>query len=168
MDLFQAVAAYLSVSIWSPYLVGVGIGVLSWLAFLLSDHPIGASTAFAKSAGMIEKALRGPDVIRNPIIRKTRRSLTGNGCWWPDCLSGRFPRPGFPGTSPGNGCPGCGKTPLGRISGCAWVKKRVLPFGSFGGRTLIDLARVNNPWVVIFPVTIAVTGFLIFQEMTGL
>ncbi len=47
---------------WSPYVVGVGIGVLSWFTFLLSDHPLGISTAFAKTAGMIEKAFRGPKV----------------------------------------------------------------------------------------------------------
>jgi len=33
---------------WSPYVVGVGIGVLSWLTFLLSDHAIGCSTAFVR------------------------------------------------------------------------------------------------------------------------
>lgn len=42
---------------WSPYVVGAGIGVLSWLAFLLSDSPIGCSTAYANTAGMLESAL---------------------------------------------------------------------------------------------------------------
>ncbi|MBM9604922.1 YeeE/YedE thiosulfate transporter family protein [Desulfopila inferna] len=62
MEIVQTIANYLFASAWSPYLVGVGIGILSWLAFLLSNHPIGVSTAFAKSAGMIEVALRGPKV----------------------------------------------------------------------------------------------------------
>lgn len=44
---------------WSPYLVGIGIGILSWLAFLLSDHPLGCSTAYARTSGMIEKTIRG-------------------------------------------------------------------------------------------------------------
>ena len=44
---------------WSPYAVGIGIGVLSWLAFLLSDHPLGVSTAYARTSGMIEKAFCG-------------------------------------------------------------------------------------------------------------
>ncbi|MGI5819624.1 MAG: hypothetical protein ACOX9R_16185 [Armatimonadota bacterium] len=39
---------------WSPYAVGIGIGVLSWVAFVLSNKPIGCSTAFARTAGMIE------------------------------------------------------------------------------------------------------------------
>ena len=40
---------------WSPYLVGAGIGVLSWLTFYFSDKPIGASSAYAQVAGFIGK-----------------------------------------------------------------------------------------------------------------
>ncbi len=47
---------------WSPYLAGAGIGILSWLAFLLLDKPIGCSTAFARTSGMIEKLFRGSSV----------------------------------------------------------------------------------------------------------
>ena len=36
---------------WSPYLVGAGIGVLSWLTFYFSDKPIGASSFYATVAG---------------------------------------------------------------------------------------------------------------------
>jgi uncharacterized protein len=42
---------------WSPYAVGIGIGILSWLSFLLLDKPIGCSTAFARSSGMFAKLL---------------------------------------------------------------------------------------------------------------
>jgi hypothetical protein len=55
---------------WSPYLVGAGIGVLSWLAFVLSDKPIGVSTAYAQSAGMIEKTIRGSEVEEKPYYRE--------------------------------------------------------------------------------------------------
>ena len=47
---------------WSPYAAGIGIGVLSWLAFLLSNKPIGCSTAFARTSGMIERVFRGAKV----------------------------------------------------------------------------------------------------------
>jgi len=40
---------------WSPYAVGAGIGVLSWLTFFLSDKPLGCSTAFVRTCGMIER-----------------------------------------------------------------------------------------------------------------
>ena len=42
---------------WSPYLVGAGIGVLSWLTFYFSDKPIGASSFYATVAGLIGKAV---------------------------------------------------------------------------------------------------------------
>jgi len=38
---------------WSPYLVGAGIGALSWLTFRFSNKPIGASSFYASLAGMI-------------------------------------------------------------------------------------------------------------------
>ena len=42
---------------WSPYLVGAGIGVLSWLTFYFSDKPIGASSFYATLAGFIGKVV---------------------------------------------------------------------------------------------------------------
>ncbi len=55
---------------WSPYVVGVGIGVLSWLTFLLSDKAIGCSTAFARTAGMIEKIFAGGKVKEKPYYQR--------------------------------------------------------------------------------------------------
>lgn len=42
---------------WSPYLVGALIGVLSWLTFYVSSKPLGASTAYARVAGLMARAL---------------------------------------------------------------------------------------------------------------
>lgn len=42
---------------WSPYLVGALIGVLSWFTFLLSNRPIGASSAYAHVSGMLGRAV---------------------------------------------------------------------------------------------------------------
>jgi len=42
---------------WSPYVVGALIGVLSWFTFLISNKPIGASTAYARVSGMIGNAI---------------------------------------------------------------------------------------------------------------
>ena len=41
---------------WSPYAVGVGIGMLSWFSFASVDHPLGISTAFEQSAALTVKA----------------------------------------------------------------------------------------------------------------
>ncbi|HQX48315.1 MAG TPA: YeeE/YedE thiosulfate transporter family protein [Planctomycetaceae bacterium] len=38
---------------WSPYLVGGLIGVLSMFTFYFSNKPLGASTAYARIAGML-------------------------------------------------------------------------------------------------------------------
>lgn len=42
---------------WSPYLVGAGIGVLSWLTFYFADKPIGASSFYATVSGMIGRSI---------------------------------------------------------------------------------------------------------------
>ena len=55
---------------WSPYAVGVGIGILSWIAFMLSDKPIGCSTAFARTSGIIERLFRGSKVNTKPYYQK--------------------------------------------------------------------------------------------------
>lgn len=60
---------------WSPYIVGVGIGILSWLTFLLSDKPIGCSTAFARTSGMIERLFRGRKVLDKPYYRQFTPSI---------------------------------------------------------------------------------------------
>ena len=46
----------LTMKSWPPYAVGVGIGVLSWVAFATADHPLGISTAFESTAALAEKA----------------------------------------------------------------------------------------------------------------
>ena len=38
---------------WTPWRAGAGIGVLSWLTFLFSDKPVGASTSYASLAGLL-------------------------------------------------------------------------------------------------------------------
>jgi uncharacterized membrane protein YedE/YeeE len=41
---------------WSPYAVGAGIGVLSWFAFAMANHPIGITSAFENTAALGAKA----------------------------------------------------------------------------------------------------------------
>ncbi|HBO43958.1 MAG TPA: hypothetical protein DD670_08510 [Planctomycetaceae bacterium] len=55
---------------WSPYAVGIGIGVLSWIAFVLSNKPIGCSTAFVRSAGLLERFFRGGKVDKKPYYQQ--------------------------------------------------------------------------------------------------
>jgi hypothetical protein len=57
---------------WSPYAVGIGIGILSWFTWLISRKPIGCSTTFARSAGMIEKLFRGDRVETKPYYQEVK------------------------------------------------------------------------------------------------
>lgn len=57
---------------WSPYAVGIGIGILSWFTWLISKKPIGCSTSFARSAGMIERLFRGQKVETKPYYQEVQ------------------------------------------------------------------------------------------------
>ena len=57
---------------WSPYAVGIGIGMLSWLTFLISGKPLASSTSFARTSGMIEKLFRGDKVHDKLYYQKTK------------------------------------------------------------------------------------------------
>jgi uncharacterized membrane protein YedE/YeeE len=48
---------FLTMASWSPYIVGAGIGILSCLALVLADRPLGCSTAFVKARGIIGRAV---------------------------------------------------------------------------------------------------------------
>jgi len=61
---------WLFAATWSPYIAGAGIGVLVWMTFLLSDRPLGVSTAYAKTAGMIEKAVSPKSAGSMPYYRQ--------------------------------------------------------------------------------------------------
>jgi len=56
---------------WSPYVVGIGIGVLSWFAFGVANNPLGISTAFEHTAALAEKAVAAqPEQINEYFLQK--------------------------------------------------------------------------------------------------
>ncbi len=57
---------------WSPYAVGIGIGLLSWLSFLISGKPIATSTTFARAGGMIEEMITGDKNQRRLYYKKIK------------------------------------------------------------------------------------------------
>jgi len=63
--------SWLSMETWSPYAVGVGMGILSWFTFLLSDKYLSCSTALSRLSGMLEKSIRGKDVEKKEYYQKT-------------------------------------------------------------------------------------------------
>src|SRR5512145_678132 len=60
---------------WSPYAVGLGIGLLSCLSFVVSNRPIGVSTAYAQTSGMIGRAVVGSRVEKMPYYRAVRPEI---------------------------------------------------------------------------------------------
>ncbi len=60
---------------WSPYVAGIGIGILSWLTFLISQKPLACSTTFAKSSGLIEKAIWGKKVAEKPYYKEIKLDI---------------------------------------------------------------------------------------------
>ena len=50
-------------AVWSPYLVGLGIGVLSILVFLMVDKPLGMSTEVSKWSGWLASVFAGREAV---------------------------------------------------------------------------------------------------------
>lgn len=48
---------------WNPYLVGAGIGILSWFAFLIVNKPIGMSTEISKFSGWVTGIFAGSEFV---------------------------------------------------------------------------------------------------------
>jgi uncharacterized membrane protein YedE/YeeE len=52
---------------WNPYVVGIGIGVLSWLAFAVVNAPVGITTALSELSGATATPILGAEWVRtNP------------------------------------------------------------------------------------------------------
>ena len=48
---------------WGPYLTGIGIGVLSWIVFVVVNNPIGITTALSQVSGGVASLFVGSDVV---------------------------------------------------------------------------------------------------------
>ena len=49
---------------WSPYLAGIGIGVLSWVVFIVVATPIGITTAASQVAGGVAGLVVGQEAVQ--------------------------------------------------------------------------------------------------------
>lgn len=71
----KGVMEYFTMQKWSPYAVGIGIGLLSILTFLFSNEVIGVSGAYARTAGMVEKIFRGRKVESREYYQRNPPSI---------------------------------------------------------------------------------------------
>ena len=53
-----------SPSRFQPYLVGICIGVLSWLVFAVVAQPLGITTALSEVSGAVTGLVTGPDYVK--------------------------------------------------------------------------------------------------------
>jgi uncharacterized protein len=71
----ETIASVFTDTSWSPYAVGIGIGILSWLSFLISGKPIATSTSFAQTGGMIENIITGGKADKRPYYKKIKLKI---------------------------------------------------------------------------------------------
>ena len=57
---------------WSPYIVGVGIGVLSWAVFVIVAKPLGMTTAMSQIAGGVAAPVIGAEAVAQNAYWKTK------------------------------------------------------------------------------------------------
>ena len=62
---------FLSRSRWNPYLVGIGIGLLSWAAFGIVNNPLGVTTSLSQWAAAVAEPVVGAEGLQaNPYWAK--------------------------------------------------------------------------------------------------
>ncbi len=69
------IISFMTSAVWSPYAAGAGIGVLSWLSFLLSNKPLGCSTTYFKTFGMLRMAVSKEGIDKNPYYQKYKPEI---------------------------------------------------------------------------------------------
>lgn len=67
---------------WSPYVVGAGIGVLSWIAFAVFGDPIGVTTAFSRIASLFATPMIGADAVAQNSYWKSMPLKWDYGVWF--------------------------------------------------------------------------------------
>lgn len=67
---------------WSPYLVGAGIGVLSWIAFAVVKDPLGVTTAYSRVAALFAQPFMGADAVANNSYWKPMPFSWDYGVWF--------------------------------------------------------------------------------------
>lgn len=161
---------------WSPYLVGFGIGVLSWISLLLSDRAIGCSTFYSRSSGMIERLFRGNNILDKPYYKEVPPVVTWDWILLFGVFAGAFLSAKLSGSFKIGWVPGLWQSSVGdsvffRL-GVAFIGGAVMAFGArwAGGCTsghgisgTLQLAVSSWIAAMCFFAGGIVTAFLIFN-----
>jgi len=89
-DLRQAAISGRKVD-WNPYLAGVGLGVLSWIVFVVVDDPLGITTAFSAVSGYVAMVFAGSaSVAANSYWKATPPALNYGALFLVGVVLGAF------------------------------------------------------------------------------
>src|SRR5215212_3320462 len=81
----------LTMKSWSPYVVGAGIGVLSWLAFATADRHLAITLQYEHIAAMIERAaLPQAEQANGYYAARAEQGLSPNVGWFMMLIVGVF------------------------------------------------------------------------------
>lgn len=76
---------------WTPYLMGGGIGVLSWAVFAIADDPLGITTALSAVAGFAAMPFVGTEIVwHNSYWAQTIPSLSYGSLFLVGVILGAF------------------------------------------------------------------------------
>ena len=76
---------------WTPYVMGAGIGVLSWIVFVLADDPLGVTTALSAVAGFAAMPFTRADAVwHNSYWAQTVPSLSYGSIFLVGVVLGAF------------------------------------------------------------------------------
>ncbi len=67
---------------WSPYVVGTGIGLLSWIAFAVFGDPLGVTTAYSRVASLFARPVIGADAVAANSYWKSMPLKWDYGVWF--------------------------------------------------------------------------------------
>lgn len=67
---------------WSPYLVGAGICILTWVAFAVFGDPLGVTTAFSRVASLFAVPVTGSDAVAANSYWKSMPLKWDYGVWF--------------------------------------------------------------------------------------
>ncbi len=76
---------------WTPYIMGAGIGVLSWAVFAIADDPLGITTALSAVAGFAAMPFIGAEAVwHNSYWAQTVPSLSYGSLFLVGVMLGAF------------------------------------------------------------------------------
>lgn len=122
---------------WSPYVGGAIIGLLSWIAFL-TVAPLGASTSYVRTSGMIETLFASDHVKNLPYYIKDAPIIDWQWMFVIGVLIGAFISARLSGTMYKRFVPVMWKERFGSTRGKRWL------FAFFGGVILMFGARMAD------------------------